>query len=123
MFMKFVTSTILTALFSFSCVLFLPWWMIAIASFIVAIVVKQNSLFSFLTGFIALFFSWGIHALIIDSKNDHLLATKVSGILKLGESSFAIILLTAFIGGLIGGLGALTASYLYTNNLKNKGII
>ena len=121
--MKFVTSTILTALFSFSCVLFLPWWMIAIASFIVAIVVKQNSLFSFLTGFIALFLSWGIHALIIDSKNDHLLATKVSGILKLGESSFAIILLTAFIGGLIGGLGALTASYLYTNNLKNKGII
>lgn len=114
MFIKFCTATILTALFSFSCVLFFPWWAIAISAFVVAIVVKQNSLYSFLSGFIALFLSWGIHALIIDTKNNHLLATKVAGILKLGESSFPILVLTAFIGGLIGGLGALTASYLYT---------
>ncbi len=118
--MKFIIATILTALFSFSCVLFFPWWTIAISSFIVAIVVKQNPLFSFLTGFIALFFTWGIHAFIIDAKNDHLLSAKVAGILKLGESSLPIVLLTAVIGGLVGGLGALSASYLYKSPQSNS---
>lgn len=122
MFIKFFIATILTALFSFSCVLFFPWWAIAISSFIVAIIVKQNSLFSFLSGFIALFFTWGIHAFIIDTKNNHLLAAKVAGILKIGESSFTIILLSAIVGGIIGGLGALTASYLYSNPQNNTNI-
>jgi len=36
----------------------------------------------------------------------------VATILPLGGSSFVLILLTAFIGGLVAGLSALTGSYL-----------
>ena len=52
--MKFITSILLTALLSFVICLYMDWWSIAVAAFIVAICIHQKPLFSFLTGFIAL---------------------------------------------------------------------
>jgi hypothetical protein len=110
--MKFIVSFILIILLSFAGSLFLPWWIIAVAAFLVAAFIHQRPLKSFLTGFLALFILWGTQALLLDNANEHLLATKVASILPLGGSYIVLILVTAFIGGLVAGMSALTASFL-----------
>ncbi len=112
--MKFITAIILTALLSFSIGLFpvLPWWSFAITSIIIAIAIHQKPWKAFLAAFIAVFVLWAIIIFVIDNANQHLLSVKVATILPLGGSSFALILLTAFIGGLVAGLSALTGSYI-----------
>ena len=46
--------------------------------------------------------------------NGHLLSQKIAQILPFGGSYIAVILVTALIGGIIGGMGALTGSFLRT---------
>ena len=112
--MKFLSAIILTALLAFATGLYgiLPWWSFAITSFIIAIAIHQKAGKAFLAGFAGLFLLWSILAILIDSANDHILATKVANILPLGGSYWVLILLTAIIGGLVSGLDALTGSYL-----------
>lgn len=57
--MKFFVSLLLTALLSFAACLYLPWWSIALAAFLVAALVPQKPFRSFLAGFAALFLLWG----------------------------------------------------------------
>src|SRR3978361_626800 len=105
-FMKFLVAFILTALLSFAGALFFEWWIIAVAAFIVAVLIHQRAFKAFLAAFLAFFVLWAVQSSLIDSQNDHLLSTKVASILPLGGSSVAVILVTAFIGALVGGMAA-----------------
>jgi hypothetical protein len=108
--MKFFVSILLTALVAFACGLYFPWWSIAIASFIVAMLVVQRPLWSFLAGFIAVFVLWLLLVLQINAANDGILAHRIGLIIGVGEP--ALMMITALIGGIVGGLGALTGSLL-----------
>ena len=110
--MKFIVSVLLIALLSFVCCLYLPWWSVAIAAFIVTAFINQRSWKAFLTGFIAVFLLWGMLTWYISSRNEHLLAHKVSLVMLKSDNVPFLILLTALIGGIIGGLGALTGSFM-----------
>lgn len=110
--MKFYISIMLTALLSLAFGMYMPWWSIALAAFIVAVVIPQKPGKSFLTGFIALFLLWGILALYIDAQNEHILSQRVAELIIKSKSSFVMILLTALIGALVGGFAALSGSYL-----------
>ncbi|BFG70038.1 hypothetical protein KACHI17_09190 [Sediminibacterium sp. KACHI17] len=116
--MKFLSAVILTALLAFAAGLYgmLPWWTFSITSLIVAVTIHQKAGRAFLAGFTGLFLLWSILALLKDSANEHLLATKVAQILPLGGSYIVLILLTGVIGGLVSGLAALTGSYLRQTN-------
>lgn len=109
--MKFTVALLLTALLGFVAPLYAPWWSFAITSFIVALAVHQKPLRAFLAGFTGLFLLWGAHAAWLDIANDHLLSDKIAAVLKLGNSGFALVVLTAFIGALISGLAALSGSF------------
>jgi len=110
--MKFLTATILTVLLSFIAGLYMPWWGIAIVSFAVAALIHQKPWKAFFSGFIGLFLLWGGLAFWIDMKNNHILSVRVAELMKIGQSSVAIIIATGFIGGLVAGLAALPGSYL-----------
>ncbi|TDH28024.1 hypothetical protein EXU57_06055 [Segetibacter sp. 3557_3] len=110
--MKFTAALILTMLLAFAMCLFLPWWTIALAAMIVAVCIYQWPLRAFFAGFLALFLLWGMQSFFIDQQNGHLLASKVAQILPLGGSPFALVLVTAFVGALVAGMGALTGSLL-----------
>jgi hypothetical protein len=110
--MKLVVATILTALLAFTAGLWLDWWSIAIASFLIALLIHQRPPKAFFSGFLGLFLLWGCLAWWIDMKNNQVLSRKIAEILPLGGSSFLLILVTAFIGALVGGLAALSGSYL-----------
>lgn len=110
--MKFIISILLVALLSFVSCLYLPWWSIAIAAFVVTAFIPQRPGKAFLTGFIGVFLLWGILAWQISSRNQHILAHKVSVAIIQSDNVALLIILTALVGGLIGGLGALAGSYL-----------
>lgn len=110
--MKFISAILLTALLSFVSGLYMPWWGIAVAAFIVNAFIPQGRGRAFLSGFLGVFILWAIISLFIDSKNNGILSHKIALVLPLGGSVFSLILLTAFIGALVGGFAGLTASYL-----------
>lgn len=110
--MKFWFSVLLIALLSFAACLYLPWWVIAIAGFLVALIIPLRPGRSFLAGFIALFLLWAGMSFFISSANDHLLAHKLSVLFIKADNPVLLILLTGFIGGLVAGLGSLTGSFV-----------
>ena len=112
--MKFLVSILLIAILSFALGLYLPWWSLALVAFLVAALIHQRAGKAFLSGFLGLFLLWGILAFVIDANNDHVLSVKVAGLLPLGGSSILLILVTAFIAGLVGGLAAMAGSYVRT---------
>lgn len=110
--MKFLVAIILTALLSFVGGLYLPWWIISVTAFITILLIPMPGGRAFLAGFLGVFLLWAILAWWIDMKNEHILSAKVAQIFPLGGSSFALIIVTAFIGALVGGMAALTAAFL-----------
>ncbi len=110
--MKFFISLILTILLSFAVCLFLPWWSIAIAAFVVAALIPQKPLKSFITGFAALFLLWGGLSFWMSNNNENMLAHKVSQVILKMDSPVALILATALIGALVAGFAALAGSYM-----------
>ena len=110
--MKFFISFILTILLSFAFCLFLPWWSIAPAAFLVAVLIPQKPVKSFLTAFGALFILWGGFSYWLSINNDHILAHKLSQLMLKMDNPVLLVLLTAFIGASVAGFAALAGSYL-----------
>ena len=110
--MKLLVAIFLTALLTFVAGLYFPWWSLAITAFIVAALIHQKAFKAFLAGFLGVFILWAGLAWWIDSKNEGILSSRISELLKLGGSSMLLIVVSAFIGGLVGGLAAMTGSFL-----------
>ena len=117
--MKFPSALFLTALFAFALGLYFDWWSIAIAAFIVAFAIPQRPGRSFLSGFSALLLLWGGYSFFINQYNQGILATKIAAVLPLQGNVPLLIFVTALVGALVGGLSALSASYLRQPALAN----
>ena len=110
--MKFALSIILTSTLGFAGGLWLPWWGIAVAGFISAVLIAQSPGKAFLGAFTGLFLLWSLLAWWIDIQNQGILSHKIALILPLNGNSYLLILATAIVGGLVSGLGAVTGSLL-----------
>lgn len=92
---------------SFISSYFLPWWVIAVIAFLAAFFLGKTSGQSFLSGFGAVFFTWMILALLKSIPNDNILAKRVAQLFQL-PNWILLLLITALIGGLVGGMAALS---------------
>jgi hypothetical protein len=110
--MRFLLSVSLILVFAFIAGLYLPWWSIALISFLVLLLIPQSIGISFLAGFISIFLLWAGLALIIDIKNESILSQKIAALFSLGEASFLLILITGLLGGLVSGFAAMSGSTL-----------
>jgi MFS family permease len=108
--MRFILSILLIAVLCFLAGLYLPWWSIAIIAFAVALFIPQGIGAGFLSGFIGVFLLWALLATWIDIKNENILSHKIAQLLPLGGSSALLILVTALVGGLVGGFAAMAGS-------------
>ncbi|MCW5914228.1 MAG: hypothetical protein KIT66_06445 [Chitinophagaceae bacterium] len=117
--MKFISSLVLIALLSYVMGMFLPWWTIAIAAFVVCWFIPQRGFVSFLTGFLAIFLLWGIMSFMISSANHDILAHRVSELILKKDSPTMLILLTGLLGGLVAGFAALSGSFAH-KKLKKR---
>jgi hypothetical protein len=109
--LKYVLSILVTAVVAFVAGLYLPWWGIAIAAFLVSAAIPQKPAFSFLSGFLGVFLLWEVLAWWIDSKNNGILSQKISAIMGLGNSSVLLIVITSLVGALVAGFAALAGTY------------
>jgi hypothetical protein len=113
--MKSFPRFILIVILSYLGGLFLPWWTVAIAAFLVAVFIPLPPFRSFMNGFIAVFLLWLALAFLADVRNDHILANRMSELILKVKSPILIGVVSAFIGGLVAGLGSLSGSYLRVN--------
>lgn len=110
--MRFLLATLLIALLSYIAGLFLPWWSIALAPFLVALIIRPSIGMSFLAGFTGIFLLWALVSLWIDIENEHILSHKIAQLFPLGGSSALLILVTALVGALVGGFAAMSGASL-----------
>jgi hypothetical protein len=118
--MKFIVAILLHAFLAFAIGLYsqFPWWLFIVTSGIVSFFIAQTPAKSFFAGFIGLAALWAGLATGKDVANAHLLSSKVAQILPLGGSYVVLIIVTALVGGLVGGFAALTGAYLRSNSTK-----
>jgi hypothetical protein len=112
--MKFILSIVLVGLVTYAIGIYgnLPWWSFVLTNFIIAIALPIKPIQSFIAGAIGVGTLWAGLALGIDLANNHILSTKVAQILPLGGSYIALIIVTSFVGALLGGLASLTGSFV-----------
>jgi len=110
--LKYILSIIVTGLVAFVIGLYMPWWGIAIAAFLVSAAIPQKPAFSFLSGFLGVFLLWEVLAWWIDNKNNGILSQKIASVLPLGGSSVLLIVITSVIGGIVAGFAALAGTYM-----------
>ncbi len=110
--MKFLISTFLIAALSLAVGLYLPWWTIAIASFIVIVFIPLRPGPAFLSGFLGVGILWYVLCLVISTKNHDLFAHKISMLIIGMDHPMLLMLVSALIGGLVAGFGALTGSFV-----------
>ena len=108
---KVLLKIILTAVLAYVLQTILPWWSVVIAGFSISFIISTKGLSSFVEGFVGIGILWFALATIIDYQTGSILSDRVAEILFLPTSKL-LILITSIIGGLVGGFGALTGSYL-----------
>ena len=90
---------------------FLPWWVVAIAAFLSALIIGKTSRQAFWSGFLAVFIVWMVLALFKSVPNDHILATKIAHLFNLPGWGY-ILVITGIVGGLVAGFAALSGVLL-----------
>ena len=112
--MKIIISILLCALLAYAVGIYgnLPWWSFVITNLLIAVAIPQKPLLAFASGAIGVGVLWAGLALNIDMANNHILSTKVATILPLKGSYSSLIILTALLGAIIGGLASLTGSFV-----------
>lgn len=110
--MRFVLAVLLTTALGFIAGKYYPWWSIAIISFMIALLIRQGLSAAFFAGFLGIFLLWAALALWIDIQNTTILSHKIAQVFPLGGSSILLILVTALVGGLVGGFAAMSGSSL-----------
>lgn len=107
--MRFLLLSLSIILIGFAVQSFLPWWSIILVAGLASLFFELSTSQRFLAAFLAVFLLWGIYAGYINQANGGILADRMGQLLG-GQSGFTMVLASAVLGGLFGGLGALTAS-------------
>ena len=111
-YMKFIVSTVVTALLTYALGLYFPWWSLAIAAFTVAFFVPQKPIWAMVSAFVALLMLWGLMAWLISISNGHILAHRISVLIVKNDSPAMLVLLTALLGALPAASAGLAGSML-----------
>jgi len=109
--MKPTIATILTTFFASLAGFLALWWTIAPAAFIVALAMRLKPGISFLAGFAGIVIYWLPNILYRDISNNHILSTRLATLFP-GHNYIVFIALCTVIGGLLGGLSALSGSLI-----------
>ena len=105
--MLFLVILLLSAI----CSYFLPWWFVAVIAFFAAIFLGKKPGRAFLAGFFAVFLAWSLLALFKSMPNDNILATRVAHLMQL-PNWILLLVVTGIIGGLVGGMAALSGALI-----------
>ena len=109
--MKFILQIILIAILSTAVEFILPWWSVAVVAFIVTLVMGGKGGRGFLASFLGVGLCWLVAAMCHDVANEHILSARMAVLFKLPTYGLFMVV-TVFIGGLIGGLAGWAGALL-----------
>ncbi len=108
--MKFIVSILIIIILGYIGHLFLPFWSIAVVGGLVgAYHAKLSGIRSFFLGFLGAVLLWGIYTILVNNQNDGIIAERIARLFG-DMGTIGLILITTLIGGLLGGMGALTGN-------------
>ncbi len=108
--MKFLLGLIAVVIAAFTMQFVLPiWWCTALICGLIAALIGIAPWKSLIYAFIGVFLVWGGLGYYMDAANEGILSGKMAELFKI-DGGLLLILITAFIGGFTGGLGAMTGS-------------
>lgn len=119
--MKLLIQIVIVLVLGWILAQFLPWWSVAVAGGLAGFVNSKKGGRSFLGGFLGIFVLWAVVALLQTTGTDSDLHVRFAELLPLPLSGTGLILFSALIGGLAGGLGGLSGTLL-RKSLSNKMI-
>lgn len=89
--------------------LFLPWWSVAIASALPALIISQSGWKAFWNGFVGICILWIGWTSVIYFQGGDILANRIATLFSL-PAGWLTILVSGLIGGLTGAFSAWTAN-------------
>lgn len=121
--MKILIGIILTGVLTFILGEWGPWWLVFIAPIPATIYFNYSSRGAALTGYIGVGLCWLIYSFAVSIPNDFLMVAR-AGAMFGGLSGIAYILVSSFLGGIFGAIGALLGwSISHIFNPKNYSIL
>jgi hypothetical protein len=97
---------------AFLAQLFLPWWVIAPLCFALAAALGSTGGRAFGAGFAGIGLGWLLMAAWLNFKSASILSHRVAQLLPLGGQGWVLVLVTAVLGGLVGGMAALSGCWV-----------
>ncbi len=120
----FIIKVITIAVLSFLLTLFLPWYTPFIVCFITGLILSNKPGNNFLAGLLGVGLFWLGAALYLDISNAHLLSGKVANLfsesLKTEITGAVLLMITAFLGGLLGGLSSMAGAMLMDDGSRGR---
>ena len=112
---------LLIAVLSLLAQLFLPWWSLAIVAFAVCFWRSEGIGRAFVYGFLGVAFVWLGYALLIHVRTDGIFTGRMGELLFKTNSIAIPMLVTAILGGLVGGLAGLSG-YVIREAATNRAV-
>ncbi|HTF20224.1 MAG TPA: hypothetical protein VK658_19270 [Chryseolinea sp.] len=111
--MRFIVQFIAIVITAHLLGLFLPWYACAAVAFIAGYFLKSSQ--NFLAGFLAIAVLWTFNAWMADLDSSSSLPLRVAQLLGVGSAGMVYVL-TAVVGGLVGGFATMSGAMLKTEN-------
>lgn len=104
---KNILNLLTTLVFALILSFLLPWWSVMLAAFLTTLIFPLKGVATFFIPFLAIFGFWLAYTFMLSSNNDFTLASKIAVLLPLGGNAYALIAVTAVIGGLAAGVAGI----------------
>lgn len=117
--MKFILGMLLSAGAAYASGLFLPWWTMAAAVFLVAFLINGKGFPSFAYSFLGVGILWAVLTGLTNINNDGILASQMGALLG-GLGGVSLVAVTAIIGALIAGFAGMSGAFLRSTFTKKK---
>ncbi len=103
---------VLIALFSLLAQLWLPWWSIVVVAFGVCAWRSAGAGQAFGSGFAGVALVWLLYALLIHVRTNGIFTGRMSELLFKANLPVVLVLITAGLGGLVGGVAGLAGHFV-----------
>ena len=118
--LKIITIIILSSILT----LFMPWYTPFIVCFIVGLIFSNKAGNNFIAGGLSIGIFWLIYALYLDTSNNQILSNKVAALfsdsLKTNITGSVLLMLTTFLGFILGGLSCMAGAMITDNGSRKR---
>jgi hypothetical protein len=120
----FLVKLAIIAILSLVLTFFLPWYTPFIICFLTGLILSNKPGNNFLAGLLGIALFWLSYALFLDIKNDHVMSTKIADLfsekLQTEITGAVLIMITTFLGALLGGLSAMAGAMIIDDGSRKK---